>query len=57
MPKLRQYPQHLFVACVEGHRQHDPEKKKWLKFLNNVDSENYIKNRVDRILLLSLIHI
>ena len=51
MPKLRQYPQHLFVACVEGHRQQDPEKKKWLKFRNNVDSENYIKNRVDRMFL------
>lgn len=51
MPKLRKYEQKLFVACVEGHRQQDPEKKKWLKFRNNVDNENYIKNRVDRLFL------
>jgi len=49
MPKLRKYEQKLFVACVEGQREQDPEKKKWLKFRNNVESENYIKNRVDRL--------
>ena len=51
MPKLRKYNQQLFVACVEGQREQDAEKKKWLKFRNNVDSENYIKNRVDRMFL------
>ena len=51
MPKLRKYEQKLFVACVEGQREQDAEKKKWLKFRNNVESENYIKNRVERMFL------
>jgi len=48
MPKLRQYPQHLFVACVEGRFKENHKDKKFLKFRNNVEDANYIKNRVDR---------
>jgi len=48
MPKLRKYTQKVFVTCVSGRYKDDIKYKKWLRFCNNVENENYIKNRVDR---------
>ena len=47
MPKLRYYPQKQFVVCLNP--KSDSKLWKWLEFVNNVDSENYIKNRADRL--------
>jgi len=48
MPKLKKLDQKQFVVCVNAKKKSIAEDYKWLKF-HNVENENYIKNRVDRI--------
>ena len=50
MPKLKKLDQKQFTVCVNANakKKDPPEDYKWLKF-RNVENENYIKNRVDRI--------
>jgi|TARA_R110000803_G_scaffold26745_1_gene62996 FkbM family methyltransferase len=50
MPKLKKLDQKQFVVCVNAKKKSIAEDYKWLKF-RNVENENYIQNRVHRMLV------